>query len=242
LLSGVRADVAGIESNAAVSSVFAKQSEEFPLPAAHFNNHLIVKTVFGKQRLSQLREVMLEVGRAAPGVVIGGRVSEAVGVECGVKDKTAGSTERQQEISPSKLACLLSARTHHVLVDRHVPALEEDLWGRARTKWAKVLYHVPCIVDLHHSHVFAKPSWRDREGFHPTTFASLRTSANNTGGSWGSVGKAPSATFSSRCRYWAMVSTIVRTFTGSPDPILTGPVKWLLATAHRAEVTSSTWR
>jgi hypothetical protein len=183
LLSGVRADVAGIESNASVSSLFAKQSEEFPLPAAHLDDHLTVKTVFGKEGLRQLCEVMLEVGRAALDVVIGGRVPEVARVECCVKNKTAPRAERQQQISLSKLACLLSACTYHVLVDGYLPALEEDLWGRARTKWAKAPYHVPCIVDLHHSHVFAKPSLRVREGFHPTILASLRTSANNTNGS-----------------------------------------------------------
>jgi hypothetical protein len=40
-LSGVRADVAGIESNASVSPLLAKQAEEFPLPATHFNKQLI---------------------------------------------------------------------------------------------------------------------------------------------------------------------------------------------------------
>jgi len=183
LLSGVRADVAGIESNASVSSVFAKQSEEFPLTAAHLDDHLTVKTEFGKERLRQLCEVTLEIGRAALGVVIGGRVSEVARVECCVKDKTARSTERQQEISTSKLARFLGARTRHILVDRHVPALEEDLRGRTRTKWAKAFCHVPRTVDLHDSHVFATPSLRVKEGVHPTTLASLRTSANSSSGS-----------------------------------------------------------
>jgi hypothetical protein len=70
---------------------------------------------------------MLEIRRATLGVFIGGRVAEAVRVECRVEDKAAPRAEGQQKISPSKLACLLSACAHHVLVHRHVPALEEDL-------------------------------------------------------------------------------------------------------------------
>jgi hypothetical protein len=89
LFSSVRAHIAGIESNTSVSSILTQQAEEVPLPATDFNNRFIVEAVFRLERLSQLLEVVVEVGRAALGVFVGSGVAETVRVECCIEDKTA---------------------------------------------------------------------------------------------------------------------------------------------------------
>jgi hypothetical protein len=109
-----------------VSALFAKLAKKISFPTTYLNDHLIAKVILRQQRTHQLGKVLPEVGRAGLGVLVSRRVAETSWIECRVEDKSAVRAERQEKVSASKLACLLSAWASPVLVNRDASALEKE--------------------------------------------------------------------------------------------------------------------